>query len=232
MQPFVYESKEFTDELQNNRHAAGEVEFLRSIARLGMHVVEVGANRGVTAIALAKKIGKAGRLYAFEPVAEYYTQLKENLSANGVDNVSAYNLALSDRRGRIRLYKRGEGTGITSSDDAEQLWVGAATIADFLAEQKTERIDLLNLDCEGSELLVLQGAKPILGQQAPQIFCEIHHPFLEQLGQSADDIVRFLQELAYDVRPLKVEELNAETSFESCSHIYARKQPEKGVSGR
>jgi len=216
-----YESDGFGDDLPNNAHHAGEVSFLRSLARPGMHVVEVGANTGVTAVALAKEIGDTGRLYAFEPVPEYYATLMDNLSRNGVKNVSAYRLALSNQVGRIRFYKREEGSGITPAEGGEALWVEATTVTEFLALQGISRVDLLNLDCEGSELLVLKGAEPVLEKQVPQIFCEIHHAYLDELGQSVDDVVDFLRQFGYDVQLLQVEDLEAETSVATCSHIYA-----------
>ncbi len=224
MSGFTYDSEEFRRELKNSPHHAGEVEFLRSICRPGMHVIEAGANRGVTAVALAKVIGKEGHLHAFEPVPEYCAVLKQNLSANGVVNTSVYQLALSDRQGRIRLHKHGAGSGITPSPNAEELWVQATTVTDFLRDEKIGRIDLLHLDCEGSEMLVLKGAKALLEEHAPEIFCEIHHPYLKELGQSAHDVITFLTGIGYDVQPLQVENLDAETSFENCSHICARKR--------
>jgi len=229
MSGFIYQSEEFWGELKHSPHHAGEVEFLRSVCRPGMRVIEAGANRGVTAVALAKLVGKQGHLYAFEPVPEYCAELKQNLSANGVVNASVYQLALSDRQGRIRLYKHGAGSGITPSPNAQELWVLATTVTDFIRDEKIGRIDLLHLDCEGSELLVLKGAKALLEEHAPEIFCEIHHPYLKELGQSVSDVITFLTGIGYYVQPLQVENIGAETSFENCSHICAHKPVEDDV---
>jgi len=224
MNGFIYQSEEFWSELKHSPHHAGEVEFLRSVCRPGMRVIEAGANRGVTAVALAKLVGKQGHLHAFEPVPEYCAELKQNLSVNGVVNASVYQLALSERQGRIRLYKHGAGSGITPSPKAQELWVHATTVTDFLRDEKIGGIDLLHLDCEGSELLVLKGAKAVLEEHAPEIFCEIHHPYLRELGQSARDVMNFLTAIGYEVEPLQVENLKAQTTLESCSHISARKR--------
>jgi len=222
---FIFNSRQFQRQLRGAPHHAGEVEFLRSVLTPGMHAVEVGANRGVTAVAMAEKIGDDGHLYAFEPVPEFCKKLRENLRRNDAHNVSPHQLALSNRRGRVEFYKHGEGSGITPSDNAEVLYVEATTVTDFLAEQEEDRLDFLNLDCEGSELLVLQGAEDTLRQQAPQIFCEIHQGYLSALDQSAGDVLDFLSELGYQVRPLQVEKLDAECSAEECSHLYAWKTP-------
>jgi len=224
---FVFGSEEFQRELKDNPHHTGEVEFLRSVLRPGMRAIEAGANRGVTAVAISRQIGAQGHLYALEPVPEFYTELKENLRRNGADNVSAHQLALGNRRGRIQFYKHGGGSGITPAEDAEGLYVEATTLTDFLREQGEARIDFLNLDCEGSELLVLQGARKVLEDHGPQIFCEIHRDYLGKLNQSIGEVAGLLSGLGYEVRPLRVEELNAESSVEECSHVYARKPSRK-----
>ncbi len=221
MDHFDYESGEFLRELRNDAHHSGEVQFLRSIAKPGMRVMEVGANTGVTTVAIAKTIGDAGHLYAFEPVPEYYDTLKENLLNNGIKNVSVYRLALSDRAGRIPFYKRGGGSGITPAEGGEMLWVEASTATEFLAIQEVGRVNLLNMDCEGSELLVLQGARTVLTEQAPEIFCEIHHHYLKKLGHSVNDVIGYLRQFGYHVRFLQVENSDMETSPDKCSHIYA-----------
>jgi FkbM family methyltransferase len=228
MYEFTYDSPVFQRELQNQAHPAGEIRFLKSLAKPGMRVIDIGANKGLTTVAVAREVGSGGHVYAFEPVPEYYAALKANLARNAVDNASAYQLALGYRTGRIRFYKHGEGSGITPTDDAEALWVAATTVGDFLSEQQISRIDLLSMDCEGSELLVLQGAEAVLQEQAPQIFCEIHHDYLEELAQSVGDVASFLRRVGYAVQPFDVEKPGSEVTLEKCSHIWARAGPESG----
>jgi len=225
MSEFIYDSPVFQRELQNQAHPAGEIRFLKRIGKPGMQVIDAGANRGVTTVALARQIGSRGHVYGFEPVPEYYTALQANLARNAADSASAHQLALSNRTGQIQFYKHGEGSGITPTDDAELLWVEATTVGDFLGEQETGKVDLLNLDCEGSELLVLQGAEAVLREQSPQIFCEIHHEYLKELGQSVMDVASFLSRLGYVVQPLDVEELEKKVSLKECSHVWARPGP-------
>jgi len=223
MEPFIFESREFEIELQNDPHAAGEIEFLRSIAKPGMNVLDVGAHRGVTTVALAKSVGPEGRVYAFEPVPEFYEAAGENLSRNRVKNAEVFNLALSDQKKPLLFHKRGDSSGIVPGENGELITVEATTIADFLAQQGLKRIDVLSMDCEGSELRVLKGAGAFLGKQTPRIFCEIHQGFLASLGESAGDVAAFLEGLGYRVRPLSVEAPDAKPTLEECSHIFASK---------
>lgn len=225
MGPFVYDSPDFQKELAEDVHLAGEIRFLTSIAQRGMRVIDAGAHRGVTVVATARHIDDTGHVYAFEPVHEFYNVVKDNISHNGVNNVSLYEKALSNGVNTILFYKHGGGSGITKADDAELIRVNTTTVDDFAAEQKIDRIDLLSMDCEGSELYVFQGAEIVLAEHGPQIFCEIHHFYLLQLGQSAEQVAEYLQRFGYEVEPLQVESPDKKPGITECSHIYARKSP-------
>ena len=87
---FLFDSEALQAELRNSPHEAGEVAFLQSVLRPGMSVIEAGANRGVTAVAIARQMSDRGHLYAFEPVREFHLELKANLLRNGVKNVSVH----------------------------------------------------------------------------------------------------------------------------------------------
>jgi len=108
MEPFLYDSPDFQKELADSVHLAGEVNFLTSLAERGMRVIDAGAHRGVTAVALAKKIGNAGHVYAFEPALcannlETQTIRRNNQMADFHETqiskaiLNAYHQKLSDR---------------------------------------------------------------------------------------------------------------------------------------
>lgn len=211
----------FRRKLRENAHHYGEVAFLESVLRPGMTVIEGGANRGVTAIAIAKAVGKKGCVHAFEPVPEYFKALQENVSRNRTRNMNIHNLGLSNRNGSIRFYKHGEGSGVTRAKEAETIRVQATTLTDFVAAHNITRLNFINCDCEGSELLVFRQARGLLKRQAPEIFCEVHRDYLKALNQSVEDLVKFLRDLGYAVKPIQTEDLNSDSNFDRCSHIYA-----------
>jgi FkbM family methyltransferase len=223
MEAFIYGSEEFEAELREDAHAAGEVEFLRSLAKPGMNALDVGAHRGVTTVTLARSVGPSGHVYAFEPVPQFCQAARDNLKRNAVGNAEVFELALSDRRTRLRFYQRGGSSGVVAGEEERVLTVEATTVVDFLAQQSVDKIDLLSLDCEGSELRVLRGAEAILREQAPLIFCEVHPDFLKSLGQSPGELAAFLEGLGYRVKPVSVEALDTKPALEECSHIYARR---------
>ncbi len=218
---FLYDSPGFKNFLKDNPHERGEVKFLESIAKEGMHVIDIGANIGITTVAIAKGIRRRGKLYSFEPVPEYFKILKENISSNGLENVKVYELAVTDQVGRAPFYQKELSSGIAFEEGAKKFEVSTTSIDRFLSEEKVERIDLINMDCEGSELLVLKGAKKTLWENKVKIFCEIHHDFLKQLGQSVQDLVQYLQGLEFQVQSVSLNDLKTGNNFEKCEYIYA-----------
>ena len=223
MELFIYASPDFDAFLKDNPHERGEVNFLESIVKEGMNVIDIGANIGITTVAVAKKVGRTGKLYSFEPVPEYSNILKKNLSSNGLENVEIYELAVTDQVGRDYFYQKGLSSGIVFEEGAKKFKVSTTTIDRFLSEEKIERIDLINMDCEGSELLVLEGARESLWKNKVKIFCEIHHDFLKQLGQSIEDIVEYLQRLGFQVQSVSLDDLKLGNNFENCEYVYAYK---------
>jgi len=218
---FLYDSPGFKNFLKDNPHERGEVKFLESIVKKGMNVIDIGANVGITTVTVARKIGRRGKLYSFEPTPEYFNILKENISSNGLENVKVYELAVTAQVGRVPFSQKELSSGIVFEEGAKKFEVSTTSIDRFLSEEKIERIDLINMDCEGSELLVLKGAQKTLWENKVKIFCEIHHDFLKQLGQSVEELVQYLQGLEFQVQSVSLDDLKMGNNFEKCEYIYA-----------
>ena len=65
MESFVYNSPVFRSFLRDHAHERGEMRFLEPQVKEGMNVIDVGNNIGITTLAIARKIGKRGKLYSF-----------------------------------------------------------------------------------------------------------------------------------------------------------------------
>lgn len=220
MDLFLYDSPTFESFLKDNPHEEGEVKFLQSIVEEGMNVVDIGANVGITTVAIAKRIGR-GNIYSFEPVPEYFATLTKNLSSNELENARAYEMAVTDRVGKVDFYHKGLFSGIISEKGARRFEVSSITLDRFLSDEKIERVDLINMDCEGSELFVLGGAKQTLQKNKVKIFCEVHHDFLKQLGQSVEGLVKYLQDFEFEVQSVSLNDGERGVNFDNCDYIYA-----------
>ena len=78
-------------------------------------------------------------------------------------------------------------------------------------------------DPEGSELLVPRGAKESLRRNDVQLFCEVPHDFLRQLGQSVHQIAEYLEKLGYEVHGVSLGYLTISHVFEGAEYLYAKK---------
>ena len=130
-------------------------------------------------------------------------------------------MAVTDRVGKVDFYHKGLFSGIISEKGARRFEVSSITLDRFLSDEKIERVDLINMDCEGSELFVLGGAKQTLQKNKVNIFCEIHHDFLKQLGQSVEDLVKYLQSLEFEVQSVSTNDVEMGDNFDNCDYIYA-----------
>jgi len=220
---FFYDSTAFKRFLRDNPHERGEVEFLESILEEGMNAIDIGGHTGVTTVVIAKKIGGSGTLYSFEPVPEYFNILNRNIYRNGLKNVKTRQLAVSDRIGTTNFYKNNASSSIVPQAGIPGFQVDTTTIDTFLKEENVERMDLINMDCEGSELFVLKGAERTLrrNKNKIKIFCEVHHSMLRDLGISVQDLVKYLQELGLQVHSVSLTDLSIGDNFEECDYVYA-----------
>lgn len=80
-----------------------ESQVLLQLLAHGGIAVEVGANIGAHTVALARKAGPGGRVYAFEPQPVIFQNLCANLALNGLTNVYPHNQACGGAPGRMRF---------------------------------------------------------------------------------------------------------------------------------
>jgi len=162
-------------------HEPHIMQIIRDVVRPGWTAVDVGANIGYSTLLLARCVGPAGRVLAFEPLAENFRMLQENIRLNDHRNVTAENLALMERTGRIELRTATPGAmtwaasaTIDAAKAVETQDVEAVTLDEYAIRNGIAKIDFLKMDVEGAEADVLAGMGSILDRQKPLLLIEIH----------------------------------------------------------
>ena len=112
---------------------------------------------------------------------------------------------------------------MTIAADREAVEVDLVQLDEFLGTRGQERLELLNMDCEGSELFVLQGAEEILKTNPVNVFVEVHHEFLKALGQSVHDLLGFLRGRGYSASTVSLSDLKRGENWDTCEYLYARR---------
>ena len=143
-------------------------EYVEAEARLyhrllaqGDVVVEASTNIGAFTVPLAKRVGPAGRVHAFEPQPALHAMLRANLALNGLANVTLYRAGAGAGPGEMVLpsqdYARPGnfgGAGLASTGEGERVPILAVD------DLGLDRCHLLKIDVQGMERAVLDGARP------------------------------------------------------------------------
>lgn len=143
--------------------------------------LDIGAWIGPTVLYAAKK---ARHVWCFEPDPTAFRHLAWNIEMNGLRNVSAYAVALSDRFGAARMASFGgePGDSMTSLLNAGGSGgMDVLTIAweDFAAATDLSGVSLVKMDIEGAEFDVLPALLPWLRAARPALYLSTHAPFLD-----------------------------------------------------
>ena len=150
-----------------------EVTFVARWLRPGMTVIDIGANLGVYCLAMARLVGPAGRVFAYEPSSETRRLLTLSKEMNGLEHLHISAAALSDgeREGHLQLAASSELNALGSGGPGETV-----RITSLDAEQKARNwgaIDFIKIDAEGEEERILAGAGSFFADRSPLVMFEI-----------------------------------------------------------
>ena len=161
------------------------------LAGPGDIVVEAGSNIGAHTVPLARTVGPAGLIHAFEPQRAVHELLAHNLAANGIGNVVLHMSAVGNAPGRISVpvlnYDEPGNFGAVSMGAVNGEVIPVETI-DGLG---LERLALLKADVEGMETLVVEGAARTIARCRPALYLEN-----DRQKQSAD-LIAMVQGFGY-----------------------------------
>ena len=137
----------------------------------GSVALDIGAYMGTHALLMGRRVGEAGRVYAFEPQRKVFRELRQNVRLNGLGNVVAplrYALGAESAvvemdAPRAGFYEGGVAVG-GGGDPVEM-----RTLDSF----GFQNVSLLKIDVEGFEDAVLAGSADTIRANRPVILIEI-----------------------------------------------------------
>ncbi len=139
--------------------------------------VDVGANIGTSTLEASENINVT-KCIAFEPSSDNYSLLMSNIYANKLqDKVSAYNYAVDEQKGKVKLLLSEECSGdnkITTDNNSTSTnveMVNSIALDEFLSGHY-EEIKYLWFDVQGYEYFALKGCEEILKNHDPAIQIE------------------------------------------------------------
>jgi FkbM family methyltransferase len=165
--------------------------------RRGDLVVDVGANHGFTCCYFAER---GAQVVAFEPDPATYPFLTANIAANGLsDRIRTFPWAVAGSEGVARLHTVDElGGGMSTFSDrfastnrlavTGTIEVRTDTLPGVVSRLGIERIRLLKLDCEGSELDILRSLDRATLERIDSLAIE-YHPDAYSLSDLVDVVL-------------------------------------------
>jgi len=164
----------------------------------GMTVVDAGANIGLHSLFFSKRVGKEGKIYAFEPSRNIFSRLTAHIGDNRIKNIEGLCLALGAKQGTAEVVDNEEDTSRTflrsdSSDRGKESMVTVETLDSFAKFRGLEKIDFLKIDVEGFESEILAGALQLLSRHAIKVIqVELDERSLGRSGSKKSDVVALL----------------------------------------
>jgi len=123
-------------------------------------VIDIGANIGLFSLYAAKY---AKQVFALEPAEQHFDTLNRMIIYNKLTNVKPIKKALYFENSKLPFYHNDTNqtmwslyANVQHGNDQPEM-VETITLEDLLKEEKIDHVDLLKLDCEGSEGEILGG---------------------------------------------------------------------------
>ncbi len=163
------------------------------IIKPGSVVYDIGANVGFYTLLASKLVGKQGRVFAFEPLAENIFYIKKHVRINLCNNVMIIEVAVSERNAAV-FFQEGVNSAEGTISPSGKRQVKAKSLDRMYAMGEILPPDYIKVDIEGGELSALLGSRELISKYYPTIFLSTHGADMHKKCCS------LLQEIGYDVQ--------------------------------
>ena len=154
-------------------------------------ILECGSHHGYTTLLLAKWAGDSGKVLAFEALKHNCDILQKNMEINKISNVSVYNMAVGDAKGKTHI---SVGYNVNIVENSNGDIVEMINLDEF----KDRSPNLIKIDVEGFEVAVLKGAQEILHTK-PKLAIEVHTDLLSHYNSSVEEIFTLIGASNYNI---------------------------------
>lgn len=162
-------------------------------------IIDIGAHIGTFSIPVAAML-KNGKVYAIEAGKENCECIEKNRKLNNLTNVFINHLALTDFKGRTKLYHKSKkgylGSSIVKDFSGEAEEVPTDTLTNFMRDNNILHCDYMKLNCEGAEFnIILSTPKEIL--QRVDLILVLYHLDIAKNFSTEKDLILHLQQCGF-----------------------------------
>jgi len=166
------------------------------------NIIDAGAQSGLYSL-YAKYLPKS-KFYSFEPYTPSFNLLNDNIKLNNLNNVTTFNIGLSDSKkiNELNACKSHNGLHTMGSnplrfDDIEKITIETDTI-DNLFYEKNIQVDFIKIDTEGFEYFILQGGINTIKKFKPIIQMEWNLINMQQCNITENMMIELINDLDYE----------------------------------
>jgi FkbM family methyltransferase len=173
----------------------------------GMTVFDIGANIGYYTVLMARRVGPAGIVHAFEINEKVIDLLEENVQFANVGNVKIVKRAVAKTTGQREFFVPAAGDEAEGSLKKSERYEAVTTVKvpsvsldDYIQEKQIEKVDFIKIDVEGAEYEVFEGARNLLSSnEKPVIMFEALDSVCMNFGVNWLDVVEKLKSFGYRI---------------------------------
>lgn len=171
----------------------------------GFTVVDIGAYIGDHTEYYVKRVGRLGKVFAFEPNPIAFECLHYNMNKH--HNVATWQLGISDAAHGISLLAdpNAGATHAIEGNDIQCITLDSLELPEC---------HFIKMDCEGMELRALEGSKNTIAKHSPVMLLEINQGALVRQGFDSSDVFNWLIDNGYCYRNIYKEQGLTDAQFD------------------
>lgn len=181
--------------------------------------IDIGAHQGRHMYPMLDRVGRGGKILAFEPIPELAAKLEADVVKGGLEQtVSVLQMALSDEAGTATFVVAVDALAYSGLRErvydvptaTREIKVVLSTLDEVVGDG-LDSVDYVKIDAEGAEWSILQGARKTLARYRPVVTFEFGEASYQNYGVVPEEVHDFWRGLGYRVFDIRGRELDRES---------------------
>lgn len=163
------------------------------------NVIDIGAHVGMFS-AFISQYCKNGKIISYEPDKENYKMLTDLIQLNNLENITAFNRAVSSKSGKIKFYLDRKDSSAHSmyKENRDLEFIKSDTIEDIFKNSGISECNLLKMDCEGAEFDILMNLSHDYLKRIDKISLEYHE--IDEIPYKKKDLIKKLKDHNFSIK--------------------------------
>lgn len=175
----------------------------KKLIKLDDVVIDIGANFGYHTMTMAECVGNNGKVYAYEPQKYIYNLLLRNIKNNNVtDIVIPQKIAVMDED-KVAQFTQVNWLADNQNMGDSYITNNIANTDNVLCQKldnlNFDKVNLIKLDVQGSEVLCLEGMVTLIKTHQPYMIIEIEEYTLNRFGYSSKKLIDTIINMNYTI---------------------------------